>query len=212
MTHSGCLHTDPARAGMPIRTRALLLALLSACAVLPGAVAKPAHVLHIVADGESRSRRTHSATAGTTATGSDLCTRAPTASALHWHGPRQRCSGHAAVSMFCSGVQWQRARAQTSGTTTWAGTTARRSRPRWTASSKLASRCPHSTCACPRCAVMCGAPRPAAQRSDVFFVSAAAGLRCWQVYKMCAPSRASVLSGRYPWHVGYYDNNGTRVC
>ena len=54
--------------------------------------------------------------------------------------------------------------------------------------------------------------RPAAQRPDVFFVSAAAGLRCWQVYKMCAPSRASVLSGRYPWHVGYYDNNGTRVC
>ena len=28
------------------------------------------------------------------------------------------------------------------------------------------------------------------------------------VYKMCAPSRASVLSGRYPWHVGYYNNNG----
>jgi arylsulfatase A-like enzyme len=28
------------------------------------------------------------------------------------------------------------------------------------------------------------------------------------VYKMCAPSRGSVLSGRYPWHVGYYDNNG----
>ena len=28
------------------------------------------------------------------------------------------------------------------------------------------------------------------------------------VYKMCAPSRGSVMSGRYPWHVGYYDNNG----
>lgn len=28
------------------------------------------------------------------------------------------------------------------------------------------------------------------------------------VYKMCAPSRASTLSGRYPFHVGYYNNNG----
>lgn len=28
------------------------------------------------------------------------------------------------------------------------------------------------------------------------------------VYKMCAPSRGSVLTGRYPWHVGYYANNG----
>ena len=25
---------------------------------------------------------------------------------------------------------------------------------------------------------------------------------------MCAPSRGSVMTGRYPWHVGYYDNNG----
>ena len=28
------------------------------------------------------------------------------------------------------------------------------------------------------------------------------------VYKMCAPSRASVLSGRYPFQLGLYANNG----
>eukprot|EP00662_Eupelagonemidae_sp_cell21_P006733 gene6733-62609_t len=33
-------------------------------------------------------------------------------------------------------------------------------------------------------------------------------IREFYVYKMCAPSRASVLSGRYPYHVGYYNNNG----
>jgi hypothetical protein len=28
------------------------------------------------------------------------------------------------------------------------------------------------------------------------------------VYKMCAPSRGSILSGRYPYHIGMYNNNG----
>tara|TARA_B110000208_G_C11603879_1_gene371080 strand:+ start:203 stop:766 length:564 start_codon:yes stop_codon:yes gene_type:complete len=27
-------------------------------------------------------------------------------------------------------------------------------------------------------------------------------------YKMCSPSRVSTLSGRYPYHAGYYNNNG----
>ena len=33
-------------------------------------------------------------------------------------------------------------------------------------------------------------------------------LRSFYVYKMCAPSRGSVLTGRYPYHLGFYDNNG----
>ena len=39
-------------------------------------------------------------------------------------------------------------------------------------------------------------------------VSEGVELTDFYVYKMCAPSRASVLSGRYPFHVGYYNNNG----
>ena len=27
-------------------------------------------------------------------------------------------------------------------------------------------------------------------------------------YKMCSPSRVSSLTGRYPYHAGYYNNNG----
>ena len=27
-------------------------------------------------------------------------------------------------------------------------------------------------------------------------------------YKMCGPSRVSTLTGRYPYHAGYYNNNG----
>ena len=27
-------------------------------------------------------------------------------------------------------------------------------------------------------------------------------------YKMCSPSRVSTLTGRYPYHAGYYNNNG----
>ena len=39
-------------------------------------------------------------------------------------------------------------------------------------------------------------------------VKAGVEIKDFYVYKMCAPSRGSVMTGRYPWHVGYYDNNG----
>ena len=85
------------------------------------------------------------------------------------------------------------------GTTTWvSGMVARLSRRLLTSSSAPGSRCHHTVrLLCPSNVesdwyCLC-VPEPSTRRNAV------------DTFRLCSPTRASIMSGRYPWGVGFYN-------